>query len=433
MRTCLHYLKFMTGTLLILPVISILNLQAQDSEYKDAPYFTGMPNYVIDYAEDIEFDEYHFYNGTNCPIVEGKKFLRQYVFKEGEAQASQLQIVQNYAYALRSIGGTVFKAGILYCYECDNDGMYLMVGKFVKDGHEVWVEVLPGNDGYNYRLIEVIKGVMIQDVKVSDIQDVKTSDMLQPLNRDSHGALPVGDINSIKSILQGDLKDVDSNFYRTILIGNQMWMAENLKTTKFNDGTGMFEFRQMNWRYGVSNTHAPAYGWYDDRESPNKDKYGALYNWNAVSMGNLCPTGWHIPTSTDWETLISYLEANGFGTTASENIAKSLADPAGWTSSTTAGAPGNTDYPAKINASGFSGLPGGYVTYQGYKDLGKSTYWWTGGHKSLQVNGLYFDYASFEQRRFSPNDGDYVRCVKDSIPLQMTKPPAQLRPEDSLH
>ena len=88
MKTCIHYLKFMICTLLILPVILTLNLHAQESEYKDPPYFTSMPSYVIDYAEDIEFNNYHFFDGTKCPIVEGNKFLKTICIK-GRCNASE--------------------------------------------------------------------------------------------------------------------------------------------------------------------------------------------------------------------------------------------------------------------------------------------------------------------------------------------------------
>jgi len=194
MKASLHYLKLIPCILLILPVILTLNLRAQESEYKDAPYFTGMPNYVIDYAQDLEFDEYHFFNGTDCPIVAGKKFLRNYVLKEGATQASELQIVRNYANAVKSIGGTVFVAGVFQCddAECaDNNGSQMMVGKLAKDGNEVWIEVFPKNGGDNYRLTLMIKGVMKQDVNAIGISEA--------LKRDSLKTLPVGDIDLTKS------------------------------------------------------------------------------------------------------------------------------------------------------------------------------------------------------------------------------------------
>jgi hypothetical protein len=143
MKTFYPFIKIKTLIFLIISVISVINLQAQEEEYKNAPYFTGMPNYFIDYAEDIEFDNYHFFNGTLCSLVEGKKYLRQYVLKADVVQASELQIVRNYANAVRSMGGTVFVSGI---FQSDDDacseynGYQLMVGKFLKDGNEVWMK-----------------------------------------------------------------------------------------------------------------------------------------------------------------------------------------------------------------------------------------------------------------------------------------------------
>ena len=95
------------------------------------------------------------------------------------------------------------------------------------------------------------------------------------------------------------VKDADGNEYKTVVIGSQTWFAENLKTTKFNDGKSISNVTDNgSW----STTKTPAYCWYENNSS-NKDEYGALYNWYAASSGKLCPTGWHVPSDAEWSTL----------------------------------------------------------------------------------------------------------------------------------
>jgi len=100
------------------------------------------------------------------------------------------------------------------------------------------------------------------------------------------------------------LEDVDGNVYQTVTIETQVWMAENLKTTKYNDGSEIpLVLEQQAW-YDL---HAPGYCWYNNDESGNRDIYGALYNWYALDTGKLCPPGWHVPSDKEWATLIESL------------------------------------------------------------------------------------------------------------------------------
>ena len=95
------------------------------------------------------------------------------------------------------------------------------------------------------------------------------------------------------------VKDIDGNEYKTVIIGEQEWMSENLKTTKFNDGTSIPNVTDINeWRH----LNTPGYIWYENDIS-KKEIYGALYNWFAVGCGRLCPEGWHIPSDNDWKEL----------------------------------------------------------------------------------------------------------------------------------
>ena len=93
------------------------------------------------------------------------------------------------------------------------------------------------------------------------------------------------------------ITDIEGNTYRTIQIGTQTWMAENLRTTKFKDGNKIH-----NGIFGW-NTKTGAYLWYNNDASGFKNTYGALYNWYAVNTGRLCPAGWHVPSDDERKQL----------------------------------------------------------------------------------------------------------------------------------
>ena len=98
--------------------------------------------------------------------------------------------------------------------------------------------------------------------------------------------------------------DIDGNVYHTVTIGTQVWMVENLKTTKYNDGTAI-PLVTDNTAWGALTT--PGYCWYNNDSATYKNTYGALYNWYAVNTGKLAPTGWHVPTDSEWTVLTTYL------------------------------------------------------------------------------------------------------------------------------
>ena len=213
------------------------------------------------------------------------------------------------------------------------------------------------------------------------------------------------------------ITDKDGNDYTWITIGTQVWMKENLKTTKYNDGTSIpLVTDNSSW----SNLAAPGYCWYNNNEAGYKNTYGALYNWYAVNTGKLCPAGWHVPTNDEWTTLLNYLNFNGFnydGSTGGWKIGKSLAATTLWTSSSTVGAVGNTDYPTKRNATGFTAFPGGYRDTDGsVKEIGSWGFWWSDTAKDatdawsrylIYSSTLGLDDISDKRCGFS------VRCVRN--------------------
>ncbi|MEY3679176.1 MAG: hypothetical protein RI924_1317, partial [Bacteroidota bacterium] len=184
----------------------------------------------------------------------------------------------------------------------------------------------------------------------------------------------------------GTVTDIEGNVYKTLKIGDQQWMAENLKTHKLNDGTPIaYVTSDATWA-DVNNTN-PMMCYYDNDVDNNKNKYGALYNRHAVNTGKLAPAGWHVPTDADLKKLQDYLIANGYnydGTTTGNKIAKSLAAKAGWDPDQEVGNVGNNQ--ASNNKTGLNIVPAGYRTETGsfvgfgnmafYTSVGDSFNYW---------------------------------------------------------
>ncbi len=218
------------------------------------------------------------------------------------------------------------------------------------------------------------------------------------------------------NITYGSITDIDGNTYKTVTIGTQTWMAENLKVTKYNDGAAIPNVTDATaW----SELTTGALCDYENTPS-NSETYGKLYNWYAVNTGKLCPTGWHVPSDAEWTTLENYLIANGYnydGTTTEDKIAKAMASSSGWESYSEAGTVGNNDYPEKQNASGFTALPGGSRLSNGsFYLVGYYGYWWSATEDNTfnawyrVMDYLYSDVISYYDNK---ELGFSVRCLRD--------------------
>jgi uncharacterized protein (TIGR02145 family) len=195
------------------------------------------------------------------------------------------------------------------------------------------------------------------------------------------------------------VNDKDGNVYHTITIGTQVWMDENLKTTRFNDGTYIPLVTDTTiW----SNLDTIGYCWFENDSLTYKNPYGALYNWYTINTGKLCPSGWHVPTDTEWTTLTTYLggESEAGGKLKELGLIH-------WS------------YPnsGADNSSGFTALPGGSRLGNGtFNAFGIDGYWWS----STEYNGSYAWYrcmtnqlSSVSRYSFYKQYGFSVRCVKD--------------------
>ena len=188
-----------------------------------------------------------------------------------------------------------------------------------------------------------------------------------------------------------DCTDGDGNHYAVVQIGNQIWMAENLKTTKYNNGTSIpYVTDRAPW-LALS---TPGYCWHNNE---------VKYNWYTVNTGNLAPTGWHVPTDAEWTSLIIYL--------GGESVAGGKLKEAGtlhWASPNT----------GATNETGFTGLPGGLRGPNGtFYATGLDGYWWS----STQYNtnyawfrNLHYYYSSANTNYNYKQYGLSVRCVQDN-------------------
>ncbi len=195
------------------------------------------------------------------------------------------------------------------------------------------------------------------------------------------------------------ITDVDGNVYRTVTIGDQVWMAENLKTTKLRDGTAIANVTSDEaWKTAST----PAYCLYDN-ESSNKKTYGALYNWFCVQTNKICPAGWHIPTQAEYDILGKFL---GGRPEAGGQLKES--GTANWFPPNTGG----------TNSSGFTGLPAGFRMAHGpFASIGRLTHFWTStqyrGYDSYSVK-LEYNMKELGVTSNTANvHGMSIRCIKD--------------------
>jgi uncharacterized protein (TIGR02145 family) len=195
------------------------------------------------------------------------------------------------------------------------------------------------------------------------------------------------------------VKDINGNTYKTVYIGLQEWMAENLKVNKYNDGTVIPNITD-NTKWGGNNIGAWAY--YNNDASKNA-KYGKLYNWYAVSgRKNVCPTGWHVPSDDEWTILTDYL--------GGETVAGGKMKEVGTTN-------WNSPNAGATNMSLFTGLPGGYRSRDGnYNYIGNSGGWWSSTeYITYYAWGRNLSNSSGNAHRndSGKEGGLSVRCLRD--------------------
>jgi uncharacterized protein (TIGR02145 family) len=204
---------------------------------------------------------------------------------------------------------------------------------------------------------------------------------------------------SFMSLNKGQFTDIEGNVYNSVKIGTQVWMKENLKTTTYNDKTLIPNETDDNTWWLLT---SPAYCCYNNSIA-YKDTYGALYNWYTVSTNKLCPTGWHVPNDTEWNTLVTYL--------GGEDIAGGKMKETGiltyWFSPNT----------GATNESGFTALGSGQRGYSGgFASIRNAALWWSTTETDATNASfciIFYDNTNVDIWSFEKTRGCSVRCVKD--------------------
>jgi uncharacterized protein (TIGR02145 family) len=198
----------------------------------------------------------------------------------------------------------------------------------------------------------------------------------------------------------GTMTDQQGNVYKTIVIGTQEWMAENLKTTIYRNGNSIANITDNTQWSGLT---TGAWCYYNNN-SQYECPYGKLYNWYAVAdPRNVCPTGWHVPTDAEWTTLTTFLGGESIAGAKMKNTGTQY-----WLSPNT----------GATNESGFSGLPGAFRILNGtfYNTLGYNGAWWS-STEDVTVGAWLrsLGYAGGDTSRDGANKryGYYARCLRD--------------------
>jgi uncharacterized protein (TIGR02145 family) len=193
------------------------------------------------------------------------------------------------------------------------------------------------------------------------------------------------------------ITDIDGNIYGTVKIGSQVWMEENLKTTKLNDGTAIPLIKDSDDWIQLSGS---GYCWYNNEEASFKDLYGALYNGYTVETGKICPDGWHLPSVEEWQTLAD------FGEDLKAGGALKDAGTEHWLAPNKGG----------TNSSGFTALPAGLRYFEGtFAADGTFTGYWSANESENEIYyaGLYHSSADVVIDHKNKKHGLSIRCLKN--------------------
>jgi uncharacterized protein (TIGR02145 family) len=214
------------------------------------------------------------------------------------------------------------------------------------------------------------------------------------------------------------VSDIDGNIYGIVTIGNQVWMKENLRTTRYSNGDSIPTSSP-----GLSLTTQPdnynAYQWPVNGKESWTTRYGRLYTWFAATdTRKICPVGWHLPSNSEWSNLSAILINKGEGFNGSNLIAKSLAASTDWAVSSISGSVG---YSASTNnSSGFEGLPAGYrmIGSGGFYDgFGKTICWWSTNPGEYDytawLHSLFYSDGTLSEFVGDKSIGGSIRCLKD--------------------
>lgn len=197
----------------------------------------------------------------------------------------------------------------------------------------------------------------------------------------------------------GGAVDIDGNEYQTVVIGDQEWFAENLRTTRNNDGTNIDWVNDLDVWFSKNNASYCNY----NNSAEYSVTYGPLYNWYVVESGKACPTDWHVPSSNEWEKLIANLGGvNKAGGKLKEDGFEHWLEP----------------NEGATNESLFRALPGGYTypTPNSYGNAYQNGFWWSATEvSSTKAYSVMMSYQNSNAKLnsdYSKKQGLSIRCIK---------------------
>ena len=197
---------------------------------------------------------------------------------------------------------------------------------------------------------------------------------------------------------ESTVTDDQGNVYNTVKIGEQCWLKQNLRSTKYNDGTNIPNVtNNTTWE----SLTTPAYCWYNNDFSTYGSVYGALYNWYAVNTGNLCPVGWHVPSDAEWTELTDYLG----GTSVAGGKLKETGTTH-WLSPNI----------GATNETSFTALPSGCRTYEGFSGLQYFGTWWSATEREIifsWYHHTYYNHSGVPRESATKKTGFSIRCLKN--------------------
>ncbi len=230
-------------------------------------------------------------------------------------------------------------------------------------------------------------------------------------------------------IMKDAVTDIDGNHYDAVQIGEQIWMIQNLRTTRFADGTEIPLSTEPTVYFGSNWPVGTPYRWAPNDDAMNADKFGWLYNWDAVVRGDegsqqnpsglqgICPDGWHVPSDAEWTELTDYVSSDRkmrSSPRAESAIAQAMAAQTDWEQGTDKGDVGYDL--SKNNATGFSALPAGIAGFT-FHTFGNSGYFWTstkgGYYQQAYIRCFHSANNDVFRNSWSTEEGLSVRCVKD--------------------
>ncbi len=206
----------------------------------------------------------------------------------------------------------------------------------------------------------------------------------------------------------GTVSDRDGNVYKTIVIGNQTWMAENLRTKRYQNGETILTTIPV--ELNISSESTPKYQWAYNGNETESDIYGRLYTWYAVTDSRrICPDGWHVPADVEWETLETFLGGS--------SVAGGKMKETGLT---------HWYFPndGADNQSGFTAIPGGYRTSEGsFLGINNDGHWWSSSEDGTNYAlNCYLQGGStiLFSSSYKSQEGYSVRCIKNAVPIVTT-------------